>query len=365
MPQAKPASLKPRVTIAEVAAALGLTKGTVSRALNGYTDISPSTRQRVIAAARNMGYSPMANAQAIRTGRVRAIGLVVQMDHPDSYRPFLAEFLQGISRAASAEAWTLTVATAGGEAEGAAALLRLYEDRKADGFILPRTMLADSRIEMLRAGDVPFVLYGRTGDDTGCAWFDILGEQAMAAAVQRLARQGHRRIAFLNSDRRYNYAALRAEGYAAGLAEAGLAQDAGLLREGLSSRDSGSRAARELLGLEEPPTALLCATDTLAMGACHAIAALGLCPGCEVSVIGYDGIPEGNYMQPPLTTFSVDQDEAGERLARLLIERCRGAAPERLRETVRARLREGGTDGPPALAPRALAARINDLQTHK
>ncbi|MEO0989976.1 MAG: LacI family DNA-binding transcriptional regulator, partial [Pseudomonadota bacterium] len=173
---------------------LGLAKGTVSRALNDYPDISERTRMRVKRKALEMGYAPLAHAQAIRTGRARSLGLVLQMGQPDTQRPFLAEFLAGVTTAASRKRWSLTTATAPSEPEVLETMQRLIEERKADGFILPRTKINDPRVELVKAQDVPFVLYGRTGDPSECAWFDILGETAMEDAVHRLHRFGHRRI---------------------------------------------------------------------------------------------------------------------------------------------------------------------------
>ncbi|MDW4497232.1 substrate-binding domain-containing protein [Sulfitobacter sp. D35] len=347
-----------RVRISDLAEALGLTKGTVSRALNDYPDISEATRRRVAGAAQRMGYRPLATAQAIRTGRVRAVGLVMQLEQHDSQRPFLADFLRGISTAAGSEGWTLTVATAQSEAEGLETFRRIVADRKADGFILPRTKVRDPRIDLLRDRRVPFVLYGRTGNPEGCAWFDILGEDAMSEAVIRLADHGHRRIAFLNGATRFNYSALRARGFRDGMAAAGLVADPDLMLSGVVSVDEGEAAARRLLALPEPPTAILCALDTAALGVYRAAAALGLDLGRDLSLIGYDGIPEAAAVTPTLTSFEVDQAEAGARLARLLIERCRGASAEDLRETAHARLRIGGTDGPPAQDSAGLAAKI-------
>lgn len=126
-----------RVTIAMVAEALGVTKGTVSRALNDYPDISAATRARVRRVAERMGYRPLAQAQAIRTGRTRTLGLVLQTDIPGAQRPFLSDFLAGLTGAASAEHWTLTVATSAGGRRMLETLERLVDERKADGFILP------------------------------------------------------------------------------------------------------------------------------------------------------------------------------------------------------------------------------------
>ncbi len=127
----KPA--RKRVTISQLADALGLTKGTVSRALNGYPDISDGTRQRVERQAERMGYRPLGQAQGIRTGRTRSLGLVLQMNVHDAQRPFLADFIAGISQTAAEENWSLSVATAGSKPEMLDAMERLIDERKADG----------------------------------------------------------------------------------------------------------------------------------------------------------------------------------------------------------------------------------------
>jgi LacI family transcriptional regulator len=336
-----------RVTISDVAAALGLAKGTVSRALNGYPDIAESTRHRVSRMAERMGYAPLAHAQAIRTGRVRALGIVLQVGEHDAQRPFLADFLAGLTTAASAESWTLTVATAPTEAQGLDTMRRLIDERKADGFILPRTKTDDPRVELLRSENVPFVLWGRTGDPAGCAWFDILGEDAMAEAVVRLHDMGHRRIGYIGGGGGFHYSLLRHDGYRGALEGVGLDHDPGIVGHGAVTAEDGAVAGRRLLSNPRPPTAIVCATDMAALGVYRAVSETGLLVGRDVSVIAYDGIPEGAYAAPPLTTFEVDSREAGSRLAELLIRRIRGEAPEELRETAHARLRVRSSDGPP------------------
>jgi LacI family transcriptional regulator len=105
-------SSKPRVTIKDVAEELAMAKSTVSRALNGYSDIAESTRLRVSKTAQRMGYQPMVQAQAIRTGLMRSVGLVLNVGGSSSHRPFLTNFIDGISQRASQENWTLTGPTA-------------------------------------------------------------------------------------------------------------------------------------------------------------------------------------------------------------------------------------------------------------
>ncbi len=337
---------------------VGLTKGTVSRALNGYPDISERTRRRVARAAKQMGYTPLAHAQAIRTGRVRSIGLVLQISEHDAHAPFLTDFLAGVTTAASDEGWTLAVATANSDRNMIDTISRLVSEHKADGFILPRTLTDDPRVHHLRAQNVPFILYGRTDDLTGCAWFDILGEDAMHQAVMRLHALGHRRIGFVNGGDEYNFCQLRHQGYLDGLQAAGLPADPGLIQHNIRRTADGTRATQALLGLAQPPTAIVFATDETALGAFHAARDLGLEIGRDVSVIAYDGIPEGLYSHPPLTTFSVDNHAAGARLTTLLIRRIRGEPCEDLRESAPARLIVRGSDGPPSISSQALALKV-------
>lgn len=358
LPKKQPGGPKRRITINDLAADLGLAKGTVSRALNGYPDIAEETQVRVKNRATAMGYRPLSQAQGIRTGRTRSIGLVFRTDLPNAQRPFLSEFLAGITRRASAEHWTLTVATAASENELVELHRRLVDERKADGFILPRTDVIDRRIDVLRELGTPFVLFGRTANDNDCAWFDISGEAAMKEAVQRLYEQGHRRIAYVNGDARYNFSRLRAEGYHAGINELGLDDCPELSALTAMSHATGRAATAELLSLPVPPTAIVFATDRGALGAWEAARERGIRIGQELSIIAYDGIPEGIYAEPGLTTFDVDSHHAGDRLAALLMRRIRGEAPENLRELAPAKLISRGSDGPPVLTPSELADRL-------
>ncbi|MFW2542323.1 LacI family DNA-binding transcriptional regulator [Primorskyibacter sp. 2E107] len=342
-----------RVTIADLARHLDLTKGTVSRALNDYPDISESTRTRVRKAAENLGYRPLSHAQAIRTGRTKSIGLVLEVTEHDAHRPFVDKFLAGLSEAASRQDWTMTVATAAGDQDTLRLLQKLSDERKADGFILPRTKLDDPRIAFLRDHQIPFVLYGRTEDPTGCAWFDITSEDAMCEAVQTLAALGHRRIGFVPGGSGYTYTKLRHEGYAAGLKAAGLPFDAALVSEPAVNPAAGEAAAHMLVSLGAPATAIVYSLDRAALGAYAAAKTRGLTIGRDLSLISYDGIPEGALITPQLTTWAVDTRKAGERLAELLIRLIRGAAPEDCRELAPARLLDRASHGPAPL-PRAL-----------
>ncbi|OSP56034.1 substrate-binding domain-containing protein [Pseudoruegeria sp. SK021] len=349
---------RPRVKIVDLAQALGLTKGTVSRALNGYPDISESTRLRVRKAAETMGYVPFSSAQSIRSGLSHALGMVLRMDSHDAYRLFVADFLHGISRAAGARGWTLTIATAVSQQDEDQTLRRLAGESKADGFILPRTLVQDHRVSTLRDAGVPFILYGRTDLDAPYSWLDVLSEDTTADAVARLAALGHTRIGFVNGEDGYMYARLRHQGYLAGLASAGLPEDAGLVRRNCVTAEQGAEATLSLLTQDVPPTAIVFAVDGAALGAYRAARDLRLEMGQDLSVIGYDGSSDGRLMTPPLSTYKVDLRLAGERLADLLIDQIGGAEPETLHEALHAEFQGAGSHGAPRLTPDELARMI-------
>ncbi len=354
----KEAAAARRVTINDVSDALGLTKSTVSRALNHYPDIAERTRLRVQRMADKMGYRPMSQAQAIRTGLSKSLGLVIQMADHDAQRPFLAEFLAGLSKGTSVEGWTLTLGSSASAEATIEVFREMIRDRKVDGFILPRTMYDDPRVALLREMGMPFVMFGRTSDPTGCAWYDVLGEDAMASAVQRLAEFGHTRIAFINGGMRYTYAQLRRDGFQAAMEEAGLAVDPALMHENCVTRADGAAAAHRLMLADAPPTAIVCAVDMAALGVYRAAEELGLSIGSDLSVVAYDGTPDGAHTVPPLSTYAVDYTAAGERLSALLIQRIKGVPLEVLRETVRPTFLDRGSIGPPSLSSAQLSESV-------
>jgi LacI family transcriptional regulator len=349
-PQALPR--EKRVQIADLAAHLGVTKGTVSRALNGYPDIAESTRLRVQKAAQQLGYRPLTHAQAIRTGRVRSLGLILQMDEHDGHRPFVAEFLAGLSEGASEEDWTMTVATAASDKDTLRLLEDLSDQKKADGFIVPRTRLDDPRIDFLRERSIPFVLFGRTRNGEGCAWFDIESEAAMRDAVARLSGLGHRRIGFIPGAPGYTYATLRLDGYREGLKACGISYEESYVSGPAVTRAQGAEAARGLIAAGA--TAIVSAVDEAALGIYDAAREAGLRVGRDLSIISYDGVPEGALIEPALSTYRVDTRDAGRRLAAKLIRLCRGEDAETLRALAQAQFLERGSHGtaPTGLHPR-------------
>ena len=349
------------MTIADLARELGVTKSTVSRALNGYADISEGTRERVRAAAQASGYFASSAARNLKRGRHETIGVVLPVHSGTMAQPFLAEFFDAVTRTLHASGYDLLTATARSREDALRTHERLIAARKVDGFILPRTEVVDERVSFLRERGVPFVTHGRTAQQAHHAWFDIDNFGAFRSVAAHLGRLGHRRIAFVGGPASFNFISQRIEGYRDGLAIADLPIDENIILLGELDPSSGMKIGRRLLRSAIPPTAVVCATDAIAVGVMRALTEDGLRAGHDVSVTGYDDLPLSAFLDPPLTTYSQETAKSGERVAGMLLELIGGVRPEDLQELHDAVFIRRASDGKPRTSPNALRAKLDAL----
>jgi LacI family transcriptional regulator len=332
------------VSIRTLARTLDLSITTVSRALAGYSDVSKTTQERVKEAARTMGYRPNASARNLKLGKANTIGLVMAVAGPGG-DPFMSELISGVSAALEVHDLDLIITAAADDAAALAAIRRVADGRKVDGFIVPRTRWQDPRVAFLMELGLPFVCHGRTARADAHAWLDVDGEAAFAEAANRLVAQGHRRIAFINAPLDFTYARHRRTGVLKALGAAGLTL-AGDVAAPRARFAEGEAAAAGLLAAYPRPTALLCATDQLAIGALAAIRKQGLRAGHDVAVIGYDDIAISAHADPALTTMRQAIAEEGAELVRLMLGAIAGKPAAELQTLWRATLVPRASDGP-------------------
>lgn len=334
------------VNLKGLAAHLGLTVSTVSRALNDYADISPATRERVKQAADALGYRPNQNARRLSIGSPETICYLMPRQIGGVAQPFVAQLLASLGEALNERNWDLLVSQGDVSVGDLASIERLVRSGRVAGVVVSRPLKNDPRIKLLQTLGCPFVVHGRTQNSADYAWYDVDGADAFVTAVNHLARLNHRRIGFIGAPLQYQFAQERLDGYLRGLNHNGLSYDADLVQVAAFTDDGGTAAAGLLMDLPKPPTAMVCVTDMMALGALDALHARGLRPGVDVSVIGYDGLYFGRYANPPLTTMAQPQADAGRRLGEILLSIIDGESPTNFQELHRAHLVHRNTDGP-------------------
>jgi LacI family transcriptional regulator len=332
------------VSLRAIARQLGLSVTTVSRALGGFPEVGAATRARVMAEAERIDYRPNQLARRLRHGRSEAVGLVLPAEAGQFDDPFFLHLLAAVGPPLQRAGLDLLVMTARPGAEELRAYRHLIEGRRVDGILLARTRRGDARIRYLLDRGAPFVAHGRCEETRPYAFVDIDGAAACQAATERLIGFGHRCIGMINASPHYMFAHYRERGWRAALVAAGLPP--GPIRHAEPSEEVGFTLMHALLGEPAPPTAVLCATDRLAIGALHAVSQAGLRAGRDVSLIGYDDLPMAACTDPPLTTIQQSIDRAGERMVEMLTALLDGAEPAALTEVWPARLIPRASDGP-------------------
>ena len=335
-----------RIGIKDLAAHLGLAEGTVSRALNAYPDISEKTRQRVSKAANELGYKPNQTARMLARGVAEAVAFLMPSNSNSLSEPFIAQMLQGLGESMSKRGWDLVLKHSVSIEQETINLKKLINSGNVSGVVLSRPLKNDSRIKLLQEAKFPFIVHGRSIDCKDYAWYDVDSEKAFFDSVDHLVALGHQRIGFIGAPLYYNFAQMRLDGYRAGLEANSIPFDEGLVQITEMSDDSAERAAGELLDAANPASAILCISDTSALGALAAIRARNLVPGKDVSVIGYDGLSFGQHSNPPLTTMAQPQVHSGRQLGDMLLAIIDGGNPKDFQELRSAELLRRKTDGP-------------------
>ncbi len=334
--------------IRKVAQEAGVSIATVSRVLNNPQRVSAATRERVLEAAARLGYRPNPLGQRLRKGRAETVGVVIPAPQGRFADSFFLELLAGLGEGLSGAGLDLLVTTSPPGPQELASYQRLVEGKRVDGLVLARTRQRDERILYLLEHKVPFVVHGRSDlIHEPFPYLDIDGERGFRQAAQHLIALGHRAVAFIGAPHELNFAQHRLAGYRRALEEAGLPLRREWVLEGDLSEESGYRLTLALLDLPRPPTAILCANDLMALGALRALRERGLKAGQEVSVIGYDDIPQAHYTDPPLSTLHQPFREMGRRLVEMLLARLAGTPAEELQEIWVPELILRGSDGPP------------------
>ncbi len=326
--EVEPASLegaRKRPTIEMVAKRAGVSRQTVSNAHNAPHRLRPETLRKVLGTIDELGYRPSRAARSLRTRSTQVIGCRLLPGNPSGTGGILDRLLHALCDAARSKGYdVLTFSVASDDEE-----IEVFDDLLArnavDGFVLANTHHGDIRPDWLLGEGAHFVAFGRPwgAESPSHSWVDVDGSAGTAEAVHHLASLGHTRIGFLGIPEGSGTGDDRYSGWLRATEALGL-PTAGLVLRAEDGIRSGRALAERLLGQAHPPTGIVCESDALALGALRALEDLGLVPGRDVSVVGFDDSPVASVLRPRLTSVRQPIEAVAQKLVEVLLAEITG-----------------------------------------
>lgn len=305
----------------DVAARAGVSMKTVSNVINDFPHVTEATRRRVLAAIDELGYQPNLSARNLAQGRAGVIALAI----PELDMPYFAELSRYVIEAAERHSWIVLVEQTLYRGEYEESLLAGEFSRRIDGLIFNPVVTGASELSAGRRA-TPLVLLGERIYDASVDHVSIDNVAAARLATEHLVSLGRRRIAAIGTNPPHADASgtphQRQEGYRQALRAAGLPVDQQLMYPASHYHgELGAAAMEQLLALPEPPDAVFCFTDWLALGASQTLHRSGYRVPDDVALIGFDDIPYGRVATPALSTIAPDKRQIAETAVELLAQR--------------------------------------------
>lgn len=325
-----PGGSRRRVSLRDVAERAGVSVKTVSNVVNGYAHVTAETRSRVQRALDELNYRPNLAARHLRKGRSNVITLAV----PELDLPYFAELARAVVKCGEEKGWTVLIDQTDGLIEREQLVLEGIRGRLIDGLIFSPLAVGAEDLRR-RRDETPLVLLGERVYEGPADHVSIDNVAAARCATEHLLQLGRRRVAAIGGQSRpgTQTARLRLKGYRSALARAQVPFTGELVATvSQYHRKEGATAMRRLLDLREPPDAVFCFNDLLALGALRALSEQGVRVPEEVAVVGWDDIEDGRYSTPTLTTISPDKQQIAAVAVDFLASRLHGERDEPPRE---------------------------------
>lgn len=328
---ARPSPPTRPVTIDTVAEHAQVSRQTVSNALNAPHKLLPATLERVTHSISTLGYRPHSAARSLKTQSTRLIACRLLPASTDGTDAVLDSFLHALCTAARERSYDVLTFSAATDADELDVLADLMSRRAVDAYVLTGTHSEDARRIWLREREARFVSFGRPWESghTGDRWVDVDGAEGVRLAVEHLIGLGHRRIGFLGWPEGSDSGDDRQSGWERAIAAAAL-PTRGLLARCANTIPDAARAATVLLGRKQPPTAIVCVSDTVAFGAMQAARTAGLEVGRQLSLTGFDDSPVAPLTQPGLTSVRQPLPQVAGRVLELLLDEESASATSEL-----------------------------------
>lgn len=314
----KKSTASSRVTLNQVAKEVGLSSAAVSMALRGHTRISEATRKRVAEVAGELGYVYNRNAAKLRTGQSDTIGIIIS----DIANPFYGELVAGIDEVIAATGKISFLFTTRDNSSRQQQLLTRLREQSVDGMIIcPAPGTDEELLKQISGWGIPSVQMLRCASEQLGDYVSADYKSGIAALCQHLVNLGHTRIAFIGGNLDHSATRQRLRGFEETLKKHQL-EPASVIRCPIT-REAGKAAIKQLMQQDAPPTAAICYSDTVAFGVLSGLREVGLTPGKDVAVTGFDDVDEARDSWPPLTTAISHPRAIGREAGKLLLRRIK------------------------------------------
>ncbi|MGC4892399.1 LacI family DNA-binding transcriptional regulator [Micromonospora sp. DT31] len=310
-----------RVKMSDVARTAGVSVATVSKVVNGRYGVAQATVERVQQVIHDLGYEASLGAQSLRSHRTNVLGILVA-----EFEPFSTELLKGASREVAGSGYQL-LAYSSGDGEGAAIGWERRSLARLSGTLIDGAVIVTPTVVETKHGFHVVAVDPHTGP-SGLPTVDSDNFAGAVLATNYLLSLGHRRIGHISGRTDLESARLREAGFRRAMADAGVAVDEQLVRVGGFRTESAASTAAALLALPDRPTAIFAGNDLSAISTLDVARGIGLTVPDDLSVIGFDNVPESALVDPPLTTIRQPLQRMGAEALRLLIDLIAGVARE-------------------------------------
>lgn len=310
----------PDSTIYDVAKKAGVSSATVSRVLNNLPNVKPETRERVMAAIRELNYEVNLLASALMTKQTRTVGLIV----PDISNPFFAEIARGVEETAVDRGFNIVMCNTLEQVEREARYVQILRQKHVDGIIFASAYLQDQSVKSLKEAGFPMVMISREVENLEADSVRTDDFEGGFQATRYLIGLGHKHIALLAGPLRTTPSLDRKKGFQAALTMAELEFDPDLAFDGEFNMESGRAMAEQLLATGKEFTAIVAGNDMIAAGAIKVLRQHGYRVPDDVSVVGYDRTVLAEIIEPELTSVAQQMDEMGRQAMELLLNRING-----------------------------------------
>ncbi|MCG7496896.1 DNA-binding transcriptional regulator CytR [Vibrio sp. Of7-15] len=307
-------------TMKDVAQLAGVSTATVSRALMNPEKVSASTRKRVEDAVLEAGYSPNSLARNLRRNESKTIVTIV----PDICDPYFSEIIRGIEEAAKENGYLVLLGNSSQQHQTESSLVNLVFTKQADGMLLLGTDLPFDVSKPEQKNLPPLVMACEYAPELELPTVHIDNLTATFEAVNYLTQMGHQRVAQISGPDTAALCQFRHQGYQQAMRRAGITVNPNYIVNGDFSFEGGAKAITSLMSLAEPPTAVFCHNDIMAIGAMQQAKRLGLRIPQDLSIVGFDDIQFAHYCEPALTTVSQPRYEIGRQAMLMLLELLKG-----------------------------------------